>query len=78
MWTGAAVSRGLGVWPRRLLAALEERPTVSLVDVLPRPYARSQYVALHRAAWSLRGKGKVDIHHSQRKGHMWVCRPQSD
>jgi hypothetical protein len=78
MWTGAAMSRGLGVWQRRLLAALEERPTVSLVDVLPRPYARSQYVALHRAAWSLRGKGKVDIYHSQRKGHMWVCRPQSD
>ena len=78
MWPGAAMSRGLGVWQRRLLAALEERPTVSLVDVLPRPYARSQYVALHRAAWSLRGKGKVDIHHSQRKGHMWVCRPQSD
>jgi hypothetical protein len=46
MWTGAAMSRGLGVWQRRLLAALEERPTVSLVDVLPRPYARSQYVAL--------------------------------
>jgi hypothetical protein len=40
------MSRGLGVWRRRLLAALEERPTVSLVDVLPRPYARSQYVAL--------------------------------
>jgi hypothetical protein len=78
MWTGAAMSRGLGVWQRRLLAALEERPTVSLVDVLPRPYARSQYVALHRAAWSLRGKGKVDIHHAQRKGNMWVCRPQSD
>jgi hypothetical protein len=78
MWTGAAMSRGLGVWQRRLLAALEERPTVSLVDVLPRPHARSQYVALHRAAWSLRGKGKVDIHHSQHKGHMWVCRPQSD
>ena len=78
MWTGAAMSRGLGVWQRRLLAALEERPTVSLVDVLPRPYARSQYVALHRAAWSLRGKGKVDIHHAQGKGHMWVCRPQSD
>ena len=78
MWTGAAMSRGLGVWQRRLLAALEERPTVSLVDVLPRPYARSQYVALHRAAWSLRGKGNVDISHSQRKGHMWVCRPQSD
>ena len=35
-------------------------------------------VALHRAAWSLRGKGKVDIHHAQRKGHMWVCRPRSD
>ena len=32
MWTGAAMSRGLGVWQRRLLAALEERPTVSLVD----------------------------------------------
>jgi len=78
MWTGAAMSRGLGVWQRRLLAALEERPTVSLVDVLPRPYARSQYVALHRAAWSLRGKGKVDIYHSQGKGHMWMCRPQSD
>jgi hypothetical protein len=78
MWTGAAMSRGLGVWQRRLLAALEERPTVSLVDVLPRPHARSQYVALHRAAWSLRWKGKVDIHHAQRKGHMWVCRPQSD
>jgi hypothetical protein len=78
MWPGAAMSRGLGVWQRRLLAALEERPTVSLVDVLPRPYARSQYVALHRAAWSLRGKGKVDIHHAQRKGHMWVCRLQSD
>jgi hypothetical protein len=78
MWPGAAMSRGLGVWQRRLLAALEERPTVSLVDVLPRPYARSQYVALHRAAWSLRGKGKVDIHHAQRNGHMWVCRPQSD
>jgi hypothetical protein len=78
MWTGAAMSRGLGVCQRRLLAALEEHPTVSLVDVLPRPYARSQYVALHRAAWSLHGKGKVDIHHSQRKGHMWVCRPQSD
>ena len=78
MWTGAAMSRGLGVWQRRLLAALEERPTVSLVDVLPRPHARSQYVALHRAAWSLRGKGKVDIHHAQRKGHLWVCRPQSD
>ncbi len=78
MWTGAAMSRGLGVWQRRLLAALEERPTVSLVDVLPRPHARSQYVALHRAAWSLRGKGKVEIYHSQRKGHMWVCRPQSD
>jgi hypothetical protein len=28
------------------MAALEERPTVSLVDALPRPYARSQYVAL--------------------------------
>ena len=26
------MSRGLGVWQRRLLAALEERPTVSLVD----------------------------------------------
>src|SRR5262249_13844506 len=48
MWTGAAMSRGLGVWQRRLLAALEERPTVSLVDVLPRPYARSQSVARHR------------------------------
>jgi hypothetical protein len=46
MWPGDAMSRGLGVWQRRLLAALEERPTVSLVDVLPRPYARSQYVAL--------------------------------
>ena len=32
MWPGAAMSRGLGVWQRRLLAALEERPTVSLVD----------------------------------------------
>src|SRR5262249_24176431 len=78
MWPGAAMSRGLGVWQRRLLAALAERPTVSLVDVLPSPYGCSQYVALHRAAWSLRGKGKVDIHHAQRKGHMWVCRPQSD
>jgi hypothetical protein len=37
MWSGAAMSRGLGVWQRRPLAALEERPTVSLVDVLPRP-----------------------------------------
>jgi hypothetical protein len=36
MWSGAAMSRGLGVWQRRLLAALEERRTVSLVDVLPR------------------------------------------
>jgi hypothetical protein len=27
MWPGAAMSRGLGVWQRRLLAALEERPT---------------------------------------------------
>ena len=26
------MSRGLGIWQRRLLAALEERPTVSLVD----------------------------------------------
>jgi hypothetical protein len=76
MRPGAAMSRDLGVWQHRLLAALEERPTVSLVDVLP--YALSQYVALHRAAWSLRGKGKVDIYHSQRKGHMWVCRPRSD
>src|SRR5262249_14912822 len=32
MWAGAAMSRGLGVWQRRLLAALQERPFVSLVD----------------------------------------------
>ena len=32
MWPGAAMSRGLGVWQRQLLAALEERPTVSLVN----------------------------------------------
>ena len=53
------MSPDLGVWQRRLLAAVEERPTVSLVDVLPRPYARSQYMALHRAAWSLRATGSA-------------------
>jgi hypothetical protein len=68
------MSRGLGLWQRQLLAALEERSTLSLMDVLPRPYSRSQYVALHRAAYSLAEKGKVDIVRSSRVGHVWVAR----
>jgi hypothetical protein len=58
MWTDAAMNRGLGVWQRRLLAALEERPTVSMVDVLPPPHARWQYVAPGRVVAAREGQDR--------------------
>jgi hypothetical protein len=69
------MSRGLGRWQRGLLAALEKQPAVFLADLLPRPYRRAQYVALHRAAYTLYDKGKVTILHSGLAGgvnSIWV------
>jgi hypothetical protein len=45
----------------QILSALKETPTLFLIDLLPRPYQRSEYVALHRAAQSLARNGKVEI-----------------
>ena len=72
------MSRGLGRWQLGLLAALEKHPAVYLVDLLPRNYPRSQYVALHRAAQTLEAMGRVDIWHNGMAGgtnSMWVARP---
>jgi hypothetical protein len=56
------VSRGLGSRERQILAALEERPAVYLIDLLPPPHTRAQYASIHRAAMSLQRKGKIVGH----------------
>lgn len=68
------MSKGPGVWQRRLLAELEQHNAVILTDLLPRSYQRAQYVALHRAASVLHQKGQVEIINGQRRGRVWVCR----
>jgi hypothetical protein len=71
------MSRGLGRWQREIMATLEKQPAFFLVDVLSRPYPRAHYVALHRAAWTLQGAGKVDIWHTGLAGgtnSMWITR----
>jgi hypothetical protein len=56
------MSRGLGVWQRGILAALEKHPAVYLMDLLPQPRTRSQVVALNRAARQLANAHKIGIH----------------
>jgi hypothetical protein len=53
------MSRGPGLWQRGILAALEKYPAVYLMDLLPRPRARSQVVALNRAARQLERASKI-------------------
>jgi hypothetical protein len=69
------MSKGPGIWERMLLAVLEKYSSAILTDLLPRPYSRSQYVALHRAAYNLERKGMVDIYHPQLGSHFWIAKP---
>jgi hypothetical protein len=72
------MSRGLGIWQRYILAALERQPALILRDLLPPSHTRAQYVALDRAARTLWEKGKVDIIHGQLRSAVntaWIVRP---
>jgi hypothetical protein len=53
-------------WQRYLLTTLEEWNAAFLADLLPRPFPRSDYVALHRAAWTLGRQGKIEIYYPMR------------
>jgi len=55
------MSRKLGRWQRRILAALEAHPIVYLRDLLPKDRPQSHYQALYRAAHSLAASGKIAI-----------------
>jgi hypothetical protein len=59
------LSRGHGRWQRAILDALDKHPAFHLPDLLPRRYSRAQYVALHRAAYTLHEQGKAEICHGQ-------------
>jgi hypothetical protein len=70
------VGQGYGCLQLKLLKTLEEHPAFFLVDVLGHPYARSQYVALHRAAQNLCQQRKLDICKLGGGGTntMWIAR----
>ena len=70
------VGRGYGHLQLLLLKTLDEHPAFFLVDLLGRPYTRSQYVALHRSAQNLCDQGKLVIWKLGGGGTntMWVAR----
>lgn len=55
------MSRGAGKWQRRVLEALEERPALFVVHLLPERFTRSEYVALLRAVNTLERAGRVGV-----------------
>jgi hypothetical protein len=59
------------------MAALERQPAFFLADLLSRPYPGSHYVALHRAAWTRQGLGKVEIWHHGVEKPLLSCRMPS-
>jgi hypothetical protein len=72
------MSRGPGIWQRRILAVLERQPAVFLLELLPRPYTRAQHVALNRAAWKLFEQGRIDMMQAGRRCSergRWFVRP---
>jgi hypothetical protein len=56
------MSKGLGIWQRVILTALDRHPAVYLMALLPSAHTRSQVVALNRAARQLESAGKIDVH----------------
>jgi hypothetical protein len=61
------MSRGPGIWQRRILSTIEDYPAFYLMDLLPKEHTRSQVVALNRPARQLVRAYKIDI-------HVWMCR----
>jgi hypothetical protein len=53
------MSRGPGVWQRKILAALATQKYVFLWDILPRSPTRGQRFACRRAAQRLANRGLV-------------------
>jgi hypothetical protein len=54
------MSRGPGIWQRRILDTLEKYPAFYLMDLLPKDHTRSQVVALNRAARQLASNYKIE------------------
>jgi hypothetical protein len=76
------MSRGPGVWQRRILAVLAERPAFYLRHLLPEHPSRAQHVALLRAAHALEAQGHLTltcwVPGGRPRGHVMVTRPGED
>jgi hypothetical protein len=76
------MSRGYGIWQRRILTVLEIKPVFYLRHMLPLHPTRAQQVALLRAAHTLETYGKITLTHwvagHRDQGHIMVARPGVD
>jgi hypothetical protein len=70
------VGQGYGRLQLKLLETLDHYPAFFLIDLLPRPYTRSEYVALHSAAHTLCRRRELDIWKLRGGGSnpMWIAR----
>ena len=68
------VGEGYGRLQLKLLETLDHYPAFFLIDLLPRPYTRSEYVALHYAAHTLCRRRELDIWKLRGGGSMWISR----
>jgi hypothetical protein len=64
------MSRGPGVWQRKILEALTTQEYVFLWDILPRSHTRGQRFACRRAAQRLANRGLVIL--EPVNGDVWV------
>lgn len=76
------MSRGPGIWQRRILAILEVKPVFYLRHVLPDRPTRAPQVALLRAAHRLEAQGRVLlvtwVRRPREQGAVMVARPRSN
>jgi hypothetical protein len=70
------VGQGYGRLQLKLLETLDRYPAFFLIDLLPRPYTRSEYVALHQAAHTLCRRRELDIWKLRGGGSnpIWITR----
>lgn len=60
------MSRGAGIWERRILEATEQNEWTTLYDLLPADHTHAQLSAIVRAANQLRRKGMIVFGWGQR------------
>jgi hypothetical protein len=66
------MSKGPGKWQRAILERLDQVDYFYLMELLPIDYYRTDYKALHRAAYQLAKTGKINIQRFMSE-HAKVC-----